>query len=383
MAEVIAPSRLSEIIGLIYDSALDRDRWPIAMEAMRIALDCCNAALALQSLEDGRLILNLTTNIAEPYVAMLADAGPDVIELWGGEEAVKNMAFEEPQVMSRAPGGFNDFTTTTNRYALEWARPQGIVDALACGLARDSRAFGSLNFGRHESRGLVGEQEIELARLLIPHLQRAATITRLYDTAAAAGSAFEEVLAALRLPVMLVTRDLRLIHANPAARAALDNGFALSVWNGVLHARVPGVGMALASAVARAADDEARMERQGFGIPIRGWEGGRAALHVMPLRRRRLGIDHDAVAAIFVAEADAPAMAPASLIAALFDLTPAEARVYEQISKGLSVPQSAERLGVKISTVKTHLLRLFEKTGTRKQTELVLLAMSLAAPLTG
>ncbi|PZU10087.1 helix-turn-helix transcriptional regulator [Sphingomonas sp.] len=313
----------------------------------------------------------------------MADLAPHAIDLWGGEDAVMAMTFDEPNVVSRIPGGHIDFATTTNRYALEWAKPQGLVDAISCGLARDSRAFGSLNFGRHESFGLIGDREIELLRLLIPHLQRAATITRLYDGARAAEAAFEEVLATLRIPVMLVTRDLRLIHANPAAQAALDGGSALSVWNGMLRARSPGVGAALASAVAGAAENEAGLERRGFGIPIKDDAGAHAALHIMPLLRRGLGIDHDAVAAIFVAEADAPIVAPTDLIATLFDLTSAEARVFEQISKGSSAPQAAERLGVKISTVKTHLLHLFEKTGVSKQSELVLLATSLAAPLIG
>lgn len=64
MTEVITPSRLSDLIGLIYDSALDRDRWPIAIEAIRLELDCANAVLALQSLDDGRAILNHATNIS-------------------------------------------------------------------------------------------------------------------------------------------------------------------------------------------------------------------------------------------------------------------------------------------------------------------------------
>jgi len=384
VTETIAPSRLSDIIGMIYDSALDRDHWPTAMEAMRIELECCNAALALQSVRNGSLILNVTTNIPEPYIALMAEVAHESIDLWGGEEALMAMDFDHPLVVSRAPGGFTDFATTTNRYALEWAKPQGIVDAIACGLAKDSHAFGSLNFGRHEREGLVGDREIELARLFIPHLQRAATIARLYDNASAAGATFEEVLGTLRAPVMLVTRDLHLLHANPAAAAVLDDGAVLYAAHGRLKARSTHIRAALAAAVERAAEDESRIERRGFGIPVKNAIGAaHAALHVLPLRRRQLGLDRDAVAAIFMAEADAPAAAPAELVAALFDLTSAEARVYEQISQGRSTAQAAERLGIKPSTVKTHLLRLFEKTGTSKQAELVLLATSLAAPLIG
>jgi DNA-binding CsgD family transcriptional regulator len=43
--------------------------------------------------------------------------------------------------------------------------------------------------------------------------------------------------------------------------------------------------------------------------------------------------------------------------------------------------QIAKMLGVEIGTVKTHLLRVFAKTGTRRQADLVRLGASLALPL--
>ncbi|MGX5829985.1 LuxR C-terminal-related transcriptional regulator [Mesorhizobium sp. 43Arga] len=65
---------------------------------------------------------------------------------------------------------------------------------------------------------------------------------------------------------------------------------------------------------------------------------------------------------------------PTALVTALFGLTPAEARVFEQIVAGRTVAEASDALNVEHSTVRTHLLRLFEKTGVRRQTELVRLA---------
>ncbi|QJU59879.1 hypothetical protein HL653_20935 [Sphingomonas sp. AP4-R1] len=47
MDEAIAPERLSEIIRLIYDCATDPAQWPVAMEAIRPALNFHNASLDL------------------------------------------------------------------------------------------------------------------------------------------------------------------------------------------------------------------------------------------------------------------------------------------------------------------------------------------------
>ncbi len=52
-------------------------------------------------------------------------------------------------------------------------------------------------------------------------------------------------------------------------------------------------------------------------------------------------------------------------------MTPAESCVFESI---------ASRLGIATATVKTHLLRVFQKTGCNRQVDLVKLAGSLAMP---
>ncbi|MFN4211701.1 MAG: helix-turn-helix transcriptional regulator, partial [Devosia sp.] len=68
-------------------------------------------------------------------------------------------------------------------------------------------------------------------------------------------------------------------------------------------------------------------------------------------------------------------------IASLFDLTPAEAKVFEKISAGASPRQIAAETGAAQSTIKTHLLQVFAKTGCHRQAELVALASSLKLPV--
>jgi DNA-binding CsgD family transcriptional regulator len=60
-----------------------------------------------------------------------------------------------------------------------------------------------------------------------------------------------------------------------------------------------------------------------------------------------------------------------SNLRALFELTPAEARVARGIAAGETLIGVAEALGILSSTARTHLHRVFEKTGTKRQAELV------------
>jgi len=57
-------------------------------------------------------------------------------------------------------------------------------------------------------------------------------------------------------------------------------------------------------------------------------------------------------------------------VAAAFGLTPAESRVAVQLAAGASVPETADTLGVARSTVRTHLLQVFQKVGVNRQQDL-------------
>jgi DNA-binding CsgD family transcriptional regulator len=61
----------------------------------------------------------------------------------------------------------------------------------------------------------------------------------------------------------------------------------------------------------------------------------------------------------------------------LYGLTPAEARVANLLLEGLEVREAAERLGITLETARFHLKRVLAKTGTRRQTELLRLMLSL------
>ncbi|QKD00915.1 LuxR family transcriptional regulator [Mesorhizobium loti R88b] len=378
MRSAFSMAQLSDLIGLIYDAAIDPARWPVAIDEIRIALGFGTAAIRLQSLPSGEVLLNVTSNIPQPYVDQMVSYGAEIVELWGGMAVVGSLPMDRPAVLSQLNPNLD---TTTNRYFVECGKPQGMVDSLALPLARDGRGLGSLSFSRHVDAPPISDLQIEAARLLIPHLQRAATINRLLDMAAIARSTFQTVLDTLTAPIFLTTADLHVVHANPAAQDIVATGELLNIRNGVLTASVSAVSSALAVAVSQAAQDESAIDRKGLGVPIRWKDGSAGALHVLPLRPGRGAFDASVVAAVFVARADTPFVAPTALVAALFGLTPAEARVFEQIAAGRTVEETSDALDIGRSTVRTHLLRLFEKTGVRRQAELVQLAASLASPV--
>lgn len=112
----------------------------------------------------------------------------------------------------------------------------------------------------------------------------------------------------------------------------------------------------------------------------------RPGLSSVELLAVRLGDgDHgrlaDARTVLFVVDpSDADGLEEADLEVA-FDLTPAEARLAARLVAGDTVQAAGRALGIRITTARTHLSRIFLKTGTTRQPELmrVLLAVPRVA----
>jgi DNA-binding CsgD family transcriptional regulator len=80
-----------------------------------------------------------------------------------------------------------------------------------------------------------------------------------------------------------------------------------------------------------------------------------------------------------VQEVTLGAEAHAEAIARHFRLTPAELRVLLTIVEAGGVPETAQKLGIAETTVKTHLQHVFAKTGTRRQLELAKLVAGFSS----
>jgi DNA-binding CsgD family transcriptional regulator len=117
---------------------------------------------------------------------------------------------------------------------------------------------------------------------------------------------------------------------------------------------------------------------------IHSREGTHYAAHVLPLgdgARRISGVSYDAVAALFVQPAHFEPQSIPQTVAAAFDLTPGELRVVLSTVKHDGVADIAEDLGIGEATVRTHLHRVFAKTETKRQADLVKLVAGFASPL--
>jgi len=136
--------------------------------------------------------------------------------------------------------------------------------------------------------------------------------------------------------------------------------------------------------VASAGGGERAVGTRGFAIPLKKSNGEQYVAHVLPLTsgsRRLAGVSYSAVAAVFVQKADLDLPSPVETIARIYKLTAAEMRVLMATVQIGRIREIAAVLGLSVPTVKTHLRRLFEKTGTKRQADLIKLVAGYMSPI--
>ena len=369
----ITPDRLSEIIGSIYDCVITPDRWAPTLSDIVDELNFATGALSVHDVATGNMRVHVTVGMDQKWIEQTTLHAASVYDLWGGLATWSRAPLEEPIMLSEATPRSS---WQGNPYYEAVGRPRGMHDAAAIALVRDSRTFGIVALGQHERDGEIGEPVKSGLRLIAPHLRRAVVIGRLFEQEATAASTFSAVLEVVAAGVVLVDAQMGIVHANATAQAMLKSGDPIQDRGGKVAISNALANSVLVNAVAQAARKELDLERRSIDIPVRRADGTPTVIQVLPLRQRTMvrGLEARTAAAVFISNAADPPRLPADAMALLYNLTPAETRIFELIVEGKTPADISQQLGLSLATVRTHLSRVFEKTGCARQADLVALA---------
>jgi DNA-binding CsgD family transcriptional regulator len=272
------------------------------------------------------------------------------------------------------------------RFYREWARPHGWVDVASAVIEKSATSCTFLSVVRHEANGLVDDEMRRRMALLIPHVRRALLIGQTIHRKQTEAVCFSDVLDGLSSGMILVDANGRIVHTNNAGNAILDAGDFLRAVCGRLVASDLAINAALREILVAANAGDVALGVKGIALPLTAHDGERYVAHVLPLTsgaRREAGLAYNAVAALFIRKASLEPFSPPEVIGEMYKLTPTELRVLLAIVDIGGVPEVAAALGVAVTTVKTHLSRLFEKTGVARQADLVKLVAGFSTPLAG
>jgi DNA-binding CsgD family transcriptional regulator len=373
-----SPRHISLLIGEIYDAILDRAQWTEALEK----------AAQFVGAQAGALIWRNPVCRAV-HVIHAFGIEPGYVELYR-----KHYAKLDPTTGPILLRDIGDVASATDLlpygelvkscFYKEWLQPQGFVDTLQASLDKSPTDVVHLCFMRSGDSGMIDNATRDRLRLIIPHMRRAVLVGELVDRTTAQAATFGDALDGICAGLFLVDANGQIVHANASGHAMLAQGVLLRSHGDRLTPHDANAAQGLHEIFSSAANVRSDIGPRGGAVPITGRDGEHYVAHVLSLTagaRRQVGADDSAVAAVFVQKASLDLPSPQAAIGKLYKLTPTELRVLSGIVHVGGVPEVALAMGISVSTVKTHLRRLFAKTGTDRQADLVKLVAGYSNPL--
>ncbi|CCV12312.1 Transcriptional regulator, LuxR family [Mesorhizobium sp. STM 4661] len=349
------------IVDLIYEAAFAAEMWSDALEAASALSRSAGGAIFVVSDHSP------VRAIGEAHIQPLLDAFM-AKDNWALSQSARRILSAQPASFVR----IDDFMTgdeIEHDPIYTSARNFGVGSLVCTSISIPGGELFLFMFLRWLKDGDYDQATIDLLNRLRPHLARAGLIAQRLGLERA-GTAVS-VLGDMGLPAAVTGGSGRVLLAN-----SLLDGMA-DVFLSLAHG-----GMALADEPANALFQQAvvlnRDNRFVRSIPVSATKGRPALIvHLLPLRRAAQDIFSGAEILVAATTVSVDTIVPSpSMLSALFDLTPAEARLATALASGRSTQEAAMEIGVAVKTARSYLERIFRKTGTNRQSQLVALLKS-------
>lgn len=369
-----------DVVGDLYAAAMDPALWGHAIDRIAAHVGAVGGILVFNDFAtaSGQIVQGgLRDDMSELFLER------HVRNPWAMEIAKRSVG--QPLSLRSMPVPDQQFKTSA-MFADLFA-PQGMADmiTLPCETFRSANTAGGIGLGLNERQCDDMADRCERLHRIGPHIARAVDLCFELTRWRREQRRFEIVLDAIADAAMLIDWQGRMVLANRDAETALmradtlrkNSDGTLGV-TGQVSMSDQALGAFLDAALRGQRGDDARF-RPNLVVPRKGGIPPFMLL-ATPLRcvREDFWGSLAPCASLLLQIIDPLTLGQADehWLQDSFAMTPAEARVAALIAAGVAPPAIATLLDVRVTTVRTHLARCFDKTGARSQ---VALARLLAA----
>jgi DNA-binding CsgD family transcriptional regulator len=364
--------RLSQLLGSIYEAAVDASRWSSCLDAICTEMGANFVSLIVRP--GGNDDLGLIVSAASDRRALDPHNHLIAMSPFAGLPLDKLVTIAD--ILSEGDW-------RSSQYYLDWCKPHDVFHVMACDISTAGGTYG-FRLTRPERDAPFGAADRARCARLLPHLRRALSLHQALRKDERVHSLYSQAMAHLTVGALVLDDQARVIECNPMAASVVALADGLRIAGDQLEATYrtdntrlqrlirdalqsrPGVRATLVEAMSVARPSG----KVAWGVVVQpiapdAWTEGK----------------HRPSVAVFVRDAESKADPPARLAQQLFQLTPAETALAIQLANGLSLEEAAEALNIRRNTARAHLRSIFSKTGVRRQTELVRIFLNSVALL--
>lgn len=373
---------LDPLIGKLYEAALRPEGWAAFLEDFARAMRADAMTLIAAAANGGSLRELCFDTGTDPK------AERDYRDYFSGIDPwVEAGVLELPVgAVSTSQAVLPDSELVRTEFYNDYYKPNGWHHGFGAKLFEDSEGIVATVTGhRRKNAGAFETEEMELLQRIVPHLRRALRMRQEFEQLVSEREAEAQLLERVSLGTVLVDAHGTVVRTNHLADAILSANDGLRVGRQGLEAACSRETGLLRQAIASAADTSL-----GTGTGA----GGRFRISrpsgEMPYLVEVSPVDPGAsvwgtsrtLAAILVTDGRGGAGPDCEALRAFYGLTPAEAELASMLARGMCLDEAACSRGVSRNTARGQLKRIFAKTGTNRQAELVRLVLQGPAGFT-
>ncbi|NOQ94739.1 MAG: PAS domain-containing protein [Methylophaga sp.] len=364
---------LNDLIRRIYKTAMDPNEW---QELAPILADNFKTSVV------ARLEQNLITGEGKGYQSLGLDRQD--IENYESYYGPRSVLFRDSISNSREgaiftdqmAANYDDYISSETYH--DFIKKIQAEHAICMVTERSSEVLSYLLLRRSEKVSFYTKEEVEFSNLLMPHLIQATQIAREMGRKEVLAQAFEQSFDRLAAGVIIINQDNHVVFANQAAEQIFSRDDGLRVTGKKLRATEPNNDASLTTSIQKVfnlVDGESfkatkplLITRKELARPYQ--------VSLMPLIQETLAV-HESCQLVLaiVNDPDRQVVSSEQMLATMYQLTLAEARVVQSLCNGLSVTDIAVLLNSNDNAVRFHIKNVFQKLHVKRQSELVSLIL--------
>jgi len=354
---------LLELIGLIYEAAQDPSRWQVFLRRYAAALKFHVAQIEVSS--------SVTeASVAATFGLTASDAADfrDAAQYSPWLPLIRDV---RPGTVGASHRFVSDEDYVRGVYYQEYGRRIDQYYGQAGLITRSGSMVSILGGIRSKAMGPCGLQEEAFLEVLMPHLERALRMHAEFRQLRAESRALLQSLDRLSRGIVLMNESGCVLRVNCTAERMIAGQDGLHLSTNGLRATDLNESAELQRLIHGAAKTAA-----GAGFSA----GGIVTISRPSMRRPWIAVvsphkteNGEGLAAVLLIDPEEKPMPSWAALARAFRLTKSEAKIAQMLAMGMRLEEVAERLEITINTARTHTRRILEKTGVRRQADLILL----------